>query len=1296
MFFFQKQRYFKKLHLKKPTVYVMPGLHFDPLIHPTQAQSTESAIQLLRQYVQACRVDPFYGFAIPDANIIKPYLDIYPDDKTFLKQLVAQERCSVSGNFTQICQTLAGGEALIRNFVLGKAAYESWFNGQTPVFMAWDSFSHVPQLPQMMEQCGLKVAIFNWMQGQNADHQIPGMEPLFLWNAPNGSEVYAYRVQPKALDDIPEEIDKTQASKSVALQNVNADLLFDAASMLPPSPNFIGTCKEWSQGVPPVHFTGKAVEHFFSAIDTKLNSGKNNLGKHSRDFSSGSEGTDISRMDLNIACRVIENTLFELEALSVYWNQYGFNFSSPVIQNAWQQLLYCQQHSGLGGWCSDITYIELISLCQQTLSELISLRDEWMSSFTSNINTIDIPGEPIQMFNVLPWRRDGVCSVIVNTPNDIDLYQLTSSQGESIPYELEEMHLNEDGSPNQVKLTWVEPDIPSAGYQTISLQSQSEPQNPYIQIAQSQTWLENDFIRLEIDRDMGGGITSITDKTTGFEYIQSGGEYPANDVLCFKESSDESSPQHLFTTGKRSAKSDHPAFIDYYESPISQSLMIKGHGPGPCRAIQEIKLYHDLPFIDCVTILDNYQGYGKPNDKPGKKHQRDMYALHFPLNLPGASPVLEDRFYAKSCPRSLGNYDFRASHKGNLSKHAMNTFHRWVDVSWSFLVRIIKNKTETGGITVGPSEIITSHEWQYDLQMKLMMHLSRHGVTCTSKLDTQKAGEDHLICQTSFSIGSVDDNVYTKNLLDRIPEAREYYDRSMDEFGYVVMIVPDHWGEMIRPVFIFAGNDQSMTDQAVDEMIHSTIAHRWDCPESACFMPDLPVVSDAGFAFLHQSGSVCSLEENGSLLVGLMRAAPYHLPLTKWGLEMAEQKTHVFNYRLIPHEGDWRHAEIPRRAMEYQHKPICSLSTKQQGTIETSDSLFSIEPSNVLVSTIKEPGFEPKNDSVLFGNSPQAVLRVYEAHGEESNLWIESPVISKKAEVVLPDETVVKGNKEIFWEEGSIRTIIHANEISAFRIPFKQKDSKLSIPKSEEEPDSSISMTRYWKYNMGSVSNSNTPVRVTLRGQLPQEFGSKNCVAAPVQVIVSNHSSSSVEGVVEFEVPDYWRMIPQQKKYQLPEDGFVVIPALVVADKLEANGVIRAKTVCNNGVIEDEMTVGQTPSFDVEMTLTAEAFFIHLSHHFPYTIQGNVEIILPVETWAYPLMKNCSLSWMSPKQISFQIAPEKKQSMEFNIHDYENRFQIATDHHWLVVKVSAHYCNWYYHVRLDGRPSGGLGCVVQS
>ncbi len=1287
---FQTPRFFKKRKIKTPTVYLIPGLHFDPASQSTQAESVEQGIQLLRQYIQACRIDPYLGFYIPNLDLLRPYLDLYPEDKTFLKQLIEQERGGISGTFTPPSQTLVSGESLIRNLILGKHHYASLLEGHTSVFIGWDAYSHVPQLPQIIEQCGIKAAVFDQREHESESAAIPGISPLFYWMAPNGSCVYAYRTATRFSGELEAAIEQYKQPHDEPLAELRGHLLFDSSPMQPLRTSLIGKSRDWSQAEEPLYVTGKAGDKFFAALDTFVHENKLKLEPVTRDFTQGAEGADLSRFDLNLLCRRMENLLFETEALSVMAGVYGVHDSSSFLHHTWQQLLYCQQQNALGGWCSDIAYIDLLAICHETLTNLIDYRDRLVESFTALIQTSKFEGDPLFVFNPLPWRRDGVCSIYLETSGDIELYEVKDAAGEPVPFELEDVVVDKQGAILQVKLTWVETEIVSAGYQTLSVENQEEVQSPYIQLGQSQPWLENDFLRVEIDPDLGGGIISLLEKETGYEYIQSGQEYTANEVICLRQSADTESPRRLTTIGKQSVKSMHPAFVDYYESPVSQSLIIKGHGPGPCRSMQKIKLYHDLPYLDCTTVLENYQGYGKPNDPMRKIPHRDLYMLGFPLNLPGSIPVMEDRFYARAYHRSQGNFDYRGVEETNLSKHGMNTFYRWVDVSWSFLVRIIKNKEEVGGIAVGPSDVVTPSGKYHALREKLVRHLSRQGVSCSTRADHQNIGDDRLYRPCTFSIGSADENSFTQHILSKHEDARSYYNQSMAEFGYAVIIVPYRRGGIHYPVFLFAGNTPAFTEQAVDEIIHSTVAHRWDCPASGCFIPDLPVVKDAGFALINTGSTLCSVEENGTLTVAMMHTAPYVNPKTEWGLEFAEHKTHLFQYRLIPHEGDWRHAEIPRRAMEYQHPPLCARKTKQEGKHPASQSFFTVEPSNVLISAWKPPGLGTNGNSSKSGS----VLRVYEAHGEESNLWIESNLASKQAECISPEERPLPKSKELFWEDGSTRTIIHSHEIAAFLLHFK--GDSLSRPFSHTPAEAKAVPSRYWNYNLGAVSNGDTGVRVMLRGQVPTHFGSSSLTVYPIQVLISNPATHSVDGLLQIDAPPYWRVVPPQKKYQIKADGFMVVPALLIADQPTQNGVIRAHTKTNGFVVQDEMTVGQPPSFDVEMTLTAEAFYIHLSHHFPYPVQGIVQLIAPFETWSKRLMDDYALSNISLARQPFDLAPEKKLALEFSISDYANVFQIPTDHHWLVVKITAQYCNWYYHVRLDGRPSGGLGCVIRA
>ena len=51
-------------------------------------------------------------------------------------------------------------------------------------------------------------------------------------------------------------------------------------------------------------------------------------------------------------------------------------------------------------------------------------------------------------------------------------------------------------------------------------------------------------------------------------------------------------------------------------------------------------------------------------------------------------------------------------------------------------------------------------------------------------------------------------------------------------------------------------------------------------------------------------------------------------------------------------------------------------------------------------------------------------------------------------------------------------------------------------------------------------------------------------------------------------------------------------------------------------------------------------------------------------------------------------------TLVFSLTEMQNRFDISPDHHWMIVKLETHNSLRYYHVRMDGQPSEGLGRII--
>ncbi len=1293
MLFSSKRHYFGKFRLKKASVFCLPGFHVDPVWRKTQAEYIEQSLSLIHQYLLACRADPYYGVYLSEVDYLKPYLDLYPEERAWLKKLIHQERCATGGAYNQPNETSIGGESLIRNILIGQLYHKTVLESETLVYMSWDCFGHIPQMPQILEQCGIKGAVFTRTNYRDPSIAIPGIPDLFLWIAPNGTSIYARRIDyylPEEKKPEKEAITQFEHLRQ-QIPELNADLLIDAADMRVPRTPMVGKCRELSEGDIPIITTGTAATKFFSCVETLHLGNKLKLEPVTRDMSQYNEGCELSRIDLKIANRIVENMLFDVETWATIASMYGIPYPDRALDKTWRQVLFCQHHDGITGCSTDIAFVDLLEAYRDALETVSKCRKHTIEQLAQLIDTQSADSDHVIVtFNSLPWRRTGIARHPIDLTAMEDTFSLVDPDGTIIPYELEPLEQTPEGKVTKALALWLEKEHPASGYRKSAFIKHEDVEFPWIQKSQSQHWLENEHLRIEVNPERGGGIVSLVQKETGREFINTKHTQPANDIVLLTEGEGDEPAWRLLTTGEKDFGHKSTARVECREGEVTKRLILHATGPGPCHRIQELCLYRGLPFIDCTTILENYQG----ENGNGSSNKRDLYLAAFPLDLPGTLPVLEDRFYAKAYRRSRGYMDFFSTLYEWKSEHAMNSCYRWVDVSWTFLVRFMSGKKEVSSMAIGPSEVVIGADPHRPLRERLIQHLAKHGVTCTPRYDKDNPGNDELFRQCSFCLGNRENNSYTKYLLEQNEAAKEYYERNMQEIGYVVLVLDDPKRKRM-PVFLFAGQTDALTVQATEELIQSTVAHRWEYSSSACFMKKTGIVDDAGFALINRGNTLCSVEKDGTLALALMHTTPYPSPQTPWPYTFAETKTHIFQYRLYPHTGDWRHAEIPRRAMEYNHELYVMDADSHEGVLPSVSSFWSVEPGNILLSAIKPTGFPVTEHRCPPKNKTQTTVRLYEAHGEESNIWLDSKLEVKNVKPVQINEKPGTSKREVFREEQYIRTIAHANEIVTLNLELKPPTEQAHDPQ-EFPPARDSFPVRYWRFNSGAAPEGFIPLAISLRGHLKTHSYHRQATIHSLDLVISNNSIEEEQrGEITITTPSFWRSIPEKVNYRIQPNQFQILPLTIVFEGPEREGFIKVETEVEGVRLEDIIQIGQQPEPDISMVLTHDSFHIHLQHELPYELSGSVSLITPPEAWPSKEVGEYSLSSVTPQKQYYSLPGKEKKTLIFPMTEPLNRYGIATDHHWMIIKLTTFYCLRYYHVRLDGGNSEGLGRIIQ-
>jgi hypothetical protein len=136
------------------------------------------------------------------------------------------------------------------------------------------------------------------------------------------------------------------------------------------------------------------------------------------------------------------------------------------------------------------------------------------------------------------------------------------------------------------------------------------------------------------------------------------------------------------------------------------------------------------------------------------------------------------------------------------------------------------------------------------------------------------------------------------------------------------------------------------------------------------------------------------------------------------GLELGVERS--FDYALVPHEGDWRAAEIYRAGWEFNHPLAVRKVTTYAGKLPKRWGLLELSRANVAVSALK-----PGADGTV-------VLRVYEAAGRASS----AVKIKFNAGISSARESnlIEENGRELRTADNAIQFDLGAYEIKTFKL----------------------------------------------------------------------------------------------------------------------------------------------------------------------------------------------------------------------------------------------------------------------
>jgi alpha-mannosidase len=137
--------------------------------------------------------DPsFTSFTLDgQAIVLEDYVEVRPENEARLRALLAAGRLEAGPSYVLPDEILVGGEALVRNFLLGRRVCRRFGIEPSGAGYLPDSFGHPAQLPQILAGFGLRTLLFSRGLGDELDE----VGVVFRWRA-GPTEVVACQMLP--------------------------------------------------------------------------------------------------------------------------------------------------------------------------------------------------------------------------------------------------------------------------------------------------------------------------------------------------------------------------------------------------------------------------------------------------------------------------------------------------------------------------------------------------------------------------------------------------------------------------------------------------------------------------------------------------------------------------------------------------------------------------------------------------------------------------------------------------------------------------------------------------------------------------------------------------------------------------------------------------------------------------------------------------------------------------------------------------------------------------------------------
>ncbi|WP_127591933.1 alpha-mannosidase [Paenibacillus lautus] len=527
-------------------------------------------IELMDSLLETMEKDSEYRSFFLDGQtiIIEDYLQVRPEKKDQLEQLISDGRIIIGPWYILQDAYLTSSEANVRNMQIGHQDAER-YGTVAKIGYFPDTFGLTGQIPQLMLQSGIDNAFFGRgvkPTGFNNTVSDSGYESSFselMWEGPDGSKVLGILFANWYSNGNEVPVDEAEAKAFWDRKLADAEKYASTSELLYMNgcdhqpiqtdlPEGIRTAKKL---YPDTEFIHSNFDDYLTAVREKLPQDLSSVKGELRSQRTDGWGTLVNTASARVYLKQMNQrgqTLLEkvAEPLASYASLLGKEYPHHLFTYAWKTLMQNHPHDSICGCSVDEVHREMVTRFEKSAHVAENIVDDSVRVIADAVDTnaFEQWGSdplPLVVFNTTGWSRSGTVSIELDAKRlyfregysleetsrrmkEIDLSGrvLVNAQGQAVPctvedlglqfgYDLPDDRFRQPYMCRRVRLTFEASAIPAMGLTTYAwVKSEVKPAEVESLISKANV-MENELIKVEIQ---GDGSFSLTDKKNGQVY----------------------------------------------------------------------------------------------------------------------------------------------------------------------------------------------------------------------------------------------------------------------------------------------------------------------------------------------------------------------------------------------------------------------------------------------------------------------------------------------------------------------------------------------------------------------------------------------------------------------------------------------------------------------------------------------------------------------------------------------------------------------------------------------------------